>query len=247
VDWTHASLAHANRNFHHSQARRSPHLKVLTRDRNTPHKHVWRAEIVLLSADGVGTNEIMRRTGKSKTCVWRWQERFMQAGWRRRPRSSTAAASSFAPIARAPSSPRTAISLKWKSATTVSSRSAGPGRSSSIAPPKPKCAAPDSTMSVLENLPSLIDRPRRSRRRHRPDQAKPTSSSSSLAPTARAPSSPRTGICQHQSASLIGRSGSSAFRLSTITASMSLAGSCFSSESAPRLFHHGFRGRDGTI
>src|SRR5271168_4335365 len=56
-------------------------LKVLTRDRNTPHKHVWRAEIVLLSADGVGSNEIMRRTGKSKTCVWRWQERFMQAGY----------------------------------------------------------------------------------------------------------------------------------------------------------------------
>src|SRR3979409_2289594 len=55
-------------------------LQVLTRNRNTPHKHVWRAEIVLLSADGVGTNEIMRRTGKSKTCVWRWQERFMQAG-----------------------------------------------------------------------------------------------------------------------------------------------------------------------
>jgi len=40
-------------------------LKALARDRNTPHKHVWRAEIVLLSADGVGTNEIMRRTGKS--------------------------------------------------------------------------------------------------------------------------------------------------------------------------------------
>ena len=56
-------------------------LKVLARDRNTPHKHVWRAEIVLLSADGVGTNEIMRRTGKSKTCVWRWQERFMQEGY----------------------------------------------------------------------------------------------------------------------------------------------------------------------
>src|ERR1019366_1826550 len=53
-------------------------LKALARDRNTPHKHVWRAEIVLLSADGIGTHEIMRRTGKSKTCVWRWQERFMQ-------------------------------------------------------------------------------------------------------------------------------------------------------------------------
>ena len=34
-------------------------------------------------------------------------------------------------------------------------------------------------------------------------------------------------------ASLIGRSGSSAFRLSTTPVSMSLAGSCFSSESAP--------------
>src|SRR6478736_4993688 len=56
-------------------------LKALARDRNSPHKHVWRAEIVLLSADGVGTNEIMRRTGKSKTCVWRWQERFMEAGY----------------------------------------------------------------------------------------------------------------------------------------------------------------------
>jgi hypothetical protein len=53
-------------------------LAALARDRNAPHKHVWRAEIVLLSADGVG---IMHRTGKSKTCVWRWQERFMQAGY----------------------------------------------------------------------------------------------------------------------------------------------------------------------
>ena len=45
-------------------------LAALARDRNAPHKHVWRAEIVLLSADGIGTNEIMRQTGKSKTCVW---------------------------------------------------------------------------------------------------------------------------------------------------------------------------------
>ncbi len=55
-------------------------LEALAGHRNAAHKHVWRAEIVLLSADGVGTNEIMRRTGKSKTCVWRWQERFMQEG-----------------------------------------------------------------------------------------------------------------------------------------------------------------------
>ena len=54
-------------------------LKELARDRNAPQKHVWRAAIVLLSADGVGANEIMCRTGKSKTCVWRWQERFLPA------------------------------------------------------------------------------------------------------------------------------------------------------------------------
>ena len=36
-------------------------------------------------------------------------------------------------------------------------------------------------------------------------------------------------------ASLIGHSGSSAFRVSTPTVSMSLTGSCFSSESAPEV------------
>jgi len=49
------------------------------------------------------------------------------------------------------------------------------------------------------------------------------------------------------SPSLIGRFGSSAFRLSTSIVSMSLAGSCFSSESAPGPFHHGILGRGGTI
>ena len=56
-------------------------LGTLVADRNAAQKHVWRAEIVLLTADGVGTNEIMRQTGKSKTCVWRWQERFMEEGF----------------------------------------------------------------------------------------------------------------------------------------------------------------------
>ena len=55
-------------------------LEAITRDRNASQKHAWRAAIILSSADGVGTNEIMRRTGKSKTCVWRWQERFMMEG-----------------------------------------------------------------------------------------------------------------------------------------------------------------------
>src|SRR5499426_3164204 len=56
-------------------------LEALARNRNAAQKHVWRAQIVLLSAAGLGTNEIMRRTGKSKTCVWRWQERFAQEGY----------------------------------------------------------------------------------------------------------------------------------------------------------------------
>ncbi len=56
---------------------------------NAAQKHAWRAEIVLLAADGVGANEIMRRTGKSKTCIWRWPERFMQEGFGGLPRGRT--------------------------------------------------------------------------------------------------------------------------------------------------------------
>jgi len=55
-------------------------LEAVVSNRNTAQKRVWRAAIVLLSADGIGTTEIMRRTGTSKTCVWRWQERFMLEG-----------------------------------------------------------------------------------------------------------------------------------------------------------------------
>ena len=55
-------------------------LEAVVADRNSPQKHVWRARIVLLTAAGCGTNEIMRQAGVSKTAVWRWQERFMQAG-----------------------------------------------------------------------------------------------------------------------------------------------------------------------
>ena len=49
-------------------------------DRSAPQKHVWRANIILATADGCGTFEIMRRSGRSKPVVWRWQERFMQEG-----------------------------------------------------------------------------------------------------------------------------------------------------------------------
>src|SRR5512132_2105983 len=52
-------------------------LEAVVADRNSPQKHVWRAKIILATADGLGTAEIMRRSGKSKPSVWRWQERFM--------------------------------------------------------------------------------------------------------------------------------------------------------------------------
>jgi transposase len=55
-------------------------LEAIVRDRNSPQKHVWRARIVLLTADGQGTNAISRAVGKDKTVVWRWQERFMHEG-----------------------------------------------------------------------------------------------------------------------------------------------------------------------
>jgi transposase len=55
-------------------------LESVVADRNSPQKHVWRAQIILLTADGCGTAEIMRGSGTSKTAVWRWQERFMTEG-----------------------------------------------------------------------------------------------------------------------------------------------------------------------
>jgi transposase len=55
-------------------------LRAIVADPKSPQKHVWRARIVLLSDVGLGTSAIMRQTGKSKTCVWRWQERFMHEG-----------------------------------------------------------------------------------------------------------------------------------------------------------------------
>ena len=55
-------------------------LERIAADRNTRQKHVWRAQIVLLSGDGVGTMEIMRYTGQSKPTVWRWQARFAAEG-----------------------------------------------------------------------------------------------------------------------------------------------------------------------
>ena len=55
-------------------------LEAIVSDRISPQKHVWRAKIILATAEGCGTVEIMRRSGKSKPVVWRWQARFMAEG-----------------------------------------------------------------------------------------------------------------------------------------------------------------------
>jgi transposase len=55
-------------------------LEAIVANGNAPQKHVWRAKIILATADGCGTAEIMRRSGRSKPVVWTWQERFMREG-----------------------------------------------------------------------------------------------------------------------------------------------------------------------
>lgn len=55
-------------------------LEAVAGDGNSAQKHVWRARIIVATAEGCGTAEVMRRAGVSKPCVWRWQRRFMEAG-----------------------------------------------------------------------------------------------------------------------------------------------------------------------
>ena len=55
-------------------------LQAIVADPKSSQKHVWRARIILKSDEGLGNSSIMAETGKSKTCVWRWQERFMHEG-----------------------------------------------------------------------------------------------------------------------------------------------------------------------
>jgi transposase len=55
-------------------------LQAVVADRNSPQKHVWRSQIVLLAAEGLGTAAIMRRSGKGKNAVKRWCERFRTEG-----------------------------------------------------------------------------------------------------------------------------------------------------------------------
>ena len=82
---------HERTNIQLSRTDRSK-LEAVVANRNSPQKHAWRAKVVLLTADGRGTAEIMQATGKAKTVIWRWQERFRDEGaaglWRDKTRRS---------------------------------------------------------------------------------------------------------------------------------------------------------------
>ncbi len=55
-------------------------LERIVSDRKSPQHHVWRARIVLMTADGAGTMAICGATGKAKPTVWRWQKHYMDDG-----------------------------------------------------------------------------------------------------------------------------------------------------------------------
>ncbi len=55
-------------------------LEAVVADRNRPQKHVWRARIILHSAERLSVAEIARRAGVSRPAVWRWQPRFAEEG-----------------------------------------------------------------------------------------------------------------------------------------------------------------------
>jgi hypothetical protein len=55
-------------------------LEAIVADRNRPQKHVARARLVLLSADRLDVATVARRAGISRPAVWRWQQRYAEAG-----------------------------------------------------------------------------------------------------------------------------------------------------------------------
>ena len=55
-------------------------LEGIVADRNRSRKHVARARLVLLSADRLDVAATARRAGISRPAVWRWQQRYAEAG-----------------------------------------------------------------------------------------------------------------------------------------------------------------------
>src|SRR4051812_35790483 len=55
-------------------------LAAVVAARNRPRKHAARVRIILHSAERLDVAEVARRAGVSRPAVWRWQQRFAEAG-----------------------------------------------------------------------------------------------------------------------------------------------------------------------
>src|SRR4051795_6360828 len=55
-------------------------LAAIVADRNRSQKHAARVRIILHSAERLDVAEVARRAGISRPAVWRWQQRFAEAG-----------------------------------------------------------------------------------------------------------------------------------------------------------------------
>src|SRR3954462_8020263 len=55
-------------------------LAAIVADRHRPQKHAGRGRIILHSAERLEVAEVARRAGISRPAVWRWQQRFVEAG-----------------------------------------------------------------------------------------------------------------------------------------------------------------------
>ena len=61
-------------------ARELERLQAIVSDRNQPQKHAERARIVLASAGRQPAQRVAARVGVSRPTVWRWQQRYAEAG-----------------------------------------------------------------------------------------------------------------------------------------------------------------------
>jgi transposase len=55
-------------------------LEAIVSDRNRQRKHIERAQLILASAERGPVQQIAARVGVSRPMVWRWQQRFAEAG-----------------------------------------------------------------------------------------------------------------------------------------------------------------------
>src|SRR5262245_30982832 len=55
-------------------------LAAILADRTRPQKHVARARIIPASTERLDVAEVARRAGISRPAVWRWQQRYAEAG-----------------------------------------------------------------------------------------------------------------------------------------------------------------------